>query len=90
MFGSLGADLDRLCLTQHQIKKLCKKHANWLRADGYGTFFLFKVEDRYFVARVRVYSDGLYPYVHLLEYDAVWHGEYRYRVVSPQLVPVAV
>lgn len=85
MFGSLGTDLDKLCLTQHQIKKFCKKHANWLRTDGYGTFFLFKVEDQYFVVGVGVVSDGLGVDVDRLEYDRVWHGEYRHRVVSPQL-----
>lgn len=85
MFGSLGTDLDKLCLTQHQVKKFCKKHANWLRADGYGTFFLFKVEDEYFVVSVDVHSDGLVVGVNRLGLDYVWHGAYRHRVVSPQL-----
>lgn len=85
MFGSLGTDLDKLCLTQHQIKTFCEVHKNWLRTDGYGTFFLFKVEDQFFVAHVYVYSDGLRVYVYRLGYDFVWYAEYRLRVVVPQL-----
>jgi len=85
MFGSLGTDLDKLCLTQHQIKKFCKKHANWLRTDGYGTFFLFKVEDQYFVANVNVRGDGLRVYVGRLESGYVWGAEGLRRVVVPQL-----
>ena len=85
MFGSLGADLDKLCLTQHQIKTFCKKYPNWLRTDGYGTFFLFKVGDQFFVASVRLYSDGLYVRVDGLGYGHVWRAGRRPRVVVPQL-----
>lgn len=45
MFGSFCIDLDKLCLTQHQIKNFCEKHSEWLCADGWPTFFLFKVEN---------------------------------------------
>jgi hypothetical protein len=86
MFGSLGTDLDRLCLTQHQIKTFCKKHPNWLRADGYATFFLFKVDNQFFVAYVRVDSDGLRVNVDRFEDAYVWHAESAPRVVVPQLV----
>lgn len=85
MFGSLGTNLDKLCLTQHQIEKFCKKHADWLRTDGYGTLFLFKVEDQYFVAYVLVRDDGLDVDVRRFENDCVWHAEYLHRVVVPQL-----
>ncbi len=86
MFGSLGTDLDKLCLTQAQIKNFCKKHPNWLRKDGWATFFLFKVEDQFFVAYVLVYSDGLSVSVRSLEYDNVWRAAISHRVVTPQLV----
>ncbi len=85
MFGSLGTDLDKLCLTQAQIKNFCKKHPNWLRKDGYATFFLFKVEDQFFVADVRVNSDGLYVYVLRFEDAYVWIAERSHRMVVPQL-----
>lgn len=85
MFGSLGNDLDKLCMTQHQIKTFCEQHSTWLRTEGYGTFFLFKVEDQFFVAYVNVYSDGLYVRVRRFGDDRVWSAEYQHRLVSPQL-----
>lgn len=86
MFGSLGADLDKLCLTQHQIKSFCKNHPDWLRKDGYGTFFLFKVGENFFVACVRVDSDGLHVSVDRLERGSVWDAGFLRRLVVPQQV----
>ncbi len=85
MFNSLSIDLDKLCLTQHQIKTFCEVHKEWLRKDGYATFFLFKVEDQFFVARVRVYSGGLRVNVSRFGRDCVWPAGYSLRVVVPQL-----
>ncbi len=85
MFGSLGTDLDKLCLTQSQIKNFCKKHPNWLRKDGYATFFLFKVEDQFFVACVSVDSGGLDVDLGRFGYDGVWLAEGSHRMVVPQL-----
>lgn len=85
MFGSLGGDLNKLCLTQHQIKTFCEKHSHFLRTDGYATFFLFKEDEQFFVAYVGVYSSGLYVHVYRFEHDRVWNADYRDRVVIPQL-----
>ena len=85
MFGSLGTDLDKLCLTQHQIKTFCEVHKEWLRKDGYATFFLFKVDEQFFVASVDVRSDGLRVFVFRFEYDFVWDAVRLHRVVVPQL-----
>jgi len=84
MFGSLGTDLDKLCLTQSQIKNFCKKHSNWLRTDGCATFFLFKVGDQFFVAGVFVYSGGLGVSVFRFESDSVWDAGGAHRIVVPQ------
>jgi len=87
IFGSLSTDLDSLCLTQPQIIQFVQSHRNWLRTDGYGTFFLFKATAEFFVAVVDVRSDGrLNAYVFHFDYDRVWRAEYRYRIVVPQLV----
>lgn len=86
MFGSLGADLDKLCLTQHQIKSFCKNHSNWLRQGGYGTFFLFKDGENFFVASVNVRPGGLRVRVRKLENDRVWYAESLHRMVFPQQV----
>ena len=85
IFGGFGENLDRLCLTQVQIIFFVRNHAKWLRTDGYGTFFLFKVGGEFFVAGVRVGSDGLLVYVNRLAYGHVWFAEFRLRVVVPQL-----
>lgn len=86
MFGSLSSDLNALCLTQAQIKNFVRKHRNWLRTDGYGTFFLFKSKNNFFVANVLVHSDGtLRVHVYQLGYSVVWYAVHRHRVVAPQL-----
>jgi hypothetical protein len=85
IYGGLGTDLNALCLNQAQIIGFVKKYRKWLREDGYGTSFLFKVGDEFFVAYVFVNSDGsLYAYVYRFSYDYVWHAEVRFRFVVPQ------
>jgi len=87
LFGSLSSDLQKLCLTQDQILCFIKKHRNWLRTDGYGTFFPFRSNDNFFVASVFFGSDGrLRVYVHGMTDAYVWDAEYRRRVVVSQLV----
>ena len=86
MFGSLSSDMRKQCLTQAQIKGFIKKYRNWLRGDGYATFFLFKARGHFFVANAFVYSYGkLYVYVYRFGYDRVWDADYRHRFVVPQL-----
>lgn len=84
-FTDIFTNPEKQAITQSQIIKFCEKHTTDLRQDGFATFFLTKVGDQYFVVNVRVDSDGLDVYVSRLEYDFVWDGEYRLRVVSPQL-----
>jgi hypothetical protein len=91
IFGSLGGNLDALCLTQDQIVQFCQKHPSWLRSDGDKTFFLFKVGAKFFVAYVYVYDDGsLFVRVHKLANDRVWAAGYQRRVVVPQLEPATL
>lgn len=86
MFGSLSPDLHNLCLTQAQIKKFVIKHRNWLKTDGYATFFLFEEDGRFFVAHVHVYSGGsLSVYVLRLDFSLVWIADHCHRLVVPQL-----
>lgn len=85
-FNSVGVSLDKLCLTHHQIKKFINSHWNWLRTDGYATFFLFKSKGKFFVAFVYIRDDGaLSVNVHRLERGGVWGAGDRRRVVLPQL-----
>ncbi|MDP2736466.1 MAG: hypothetical protein Q8O59_01620 [bacterium] len=86
MFGELNSDVRKLCLTQHQIKNFVKKHRNWLRTDGYATFFLFESNGNFFVAYVYFRSSGgLFVLVYQFEISYVWNAERRHRVVVPQL-----
>lgn len=86
IFNGMSDDLNKLVLTQPQIIKFVQKHRQWLRTEGYGTFFLFKVGDEFFVARVLVDGGGqLKARVYRFSYDDVWHAEGRRRIVVPQL-----
>lgn len=94
MFTHLEANLEKLCFTEHQIKVFCKELPDWLRADGYGTFFLTKKDwkkpatiGNLFVARVRVYPGGLHVSAPRFEDDDLWIAGYRLRLVVPQLEP---
>ena len=89
VFTSITSDLDKIVMTQAQIIRFCEKYPTWLRQKGYATFFLTKVGGEYFVVGVDVCSDGLDVLVYRLEGGRVWSGEYRHRVVSPQLIPLA-
>jgi len=87
MFDSLGTDLDKLCLTQAQIINFCKKYPEWLRKIEKATFFLFKVEDQFFIAHVRVFSDNsLYVFVYRFGNVLVWRAGQSLGLVVPQLV----
>jgi hypothetical protein len=52
MFGSIGNDLDKMCLTEHQIKTFCKDFPNYLCPEGGFTEFLFKIGYQFFIAEV--------------------------------------
>ena len=85
IFGGLSDNLDALCLTQAQIIQFVKKHRKWLRADGFATFFLFKVGDEFFVALVSVDGGGLGVGADRFSRGGVWSASGRRRVVVPQL-----
>lgn len=86
IFNGMSDDLNSLCLTQSQIIQFVVLHRKWLRTEGYGTFFLFKVGNEFFVADVYWYDDGrLKVLVNRFSDDGVWRAEYRPRIVIPQL-----
>ncbi len=89
IFGGLSDKPDLLCLTQDQIIQFVQTHRDWLRTDGYSTFFLFKVGTEFFVAHVYVPGGELKVHAYRFSHDDVWHAGYRHRVVVPQLAPSA-
>ncbi len=63
IFHSLSDDLDSLCLTQHQILKVCENYKKYLKL-GYATFFLVKKKrffrkPKYYVIFVGNHGGGL-------------------------------
>lgn len=85
-FEQMFTHPDEMCLSQDQIIDFCRDCRSELRADGYATFFLFKVANEFFVANVHVRSDDrLNVHLHRLSRVNVWHAECGLRIVLPQL-----
>jgi len=83
MFKFLNSELDKLCLTQSQIVYFCQKNSTHLSQEG-PTFFLFKENNKFFVAQVNVFSDGLQVHVYDFNYKDIWIANvYDYRLVVP-------
>ena len=84
IFDSISTDTDSLVMTQSQIISFCEKHKRHLRKDGFGTFFLFKNGDEFFVAYVS-FGDGgrLELDADRFSYDVLWYAESRHRIVVP-------
>jgi hypothetical protein len=83
LFGSLG-DPRKLCLTQGQIEEFCHSHRDSLRQEGHGTFFLFDVNGKLFVAIVFVDVVELKAFVVRFDIDDVWDAVNRHRLVVKQ------
>jgi hypothetical protein len=83
-YKKLSKDLNKLSLTQHQIKNFCRKNSKWLN-DNDATLFLFKVKDKFYIAFVYVDPDGLIIFVRKFGESEVWGtGDLR-RVVIPEI-----
>lgn len=81
-----AGDLDKLVLSQGQILEFVKNHKDLLSKHWY-TFFLFKVDGEYFVARVLFRGGGgLLVGVRRFSRDGVWFAERRHRMVVPKLI----
>ncbi len=91
VYGGFGENIDRLCLTQHQIIDFVVEYQSWLRTEGYATLFLFKEKtqeadekeatEKFFVAFVRWSDRELKVLVLRLSRDVVWGAERRHRFV---------
>ena len=82
MFGSFGVAVDRLALTQAQIKQFAERYPNWLKKGGSGSFFLFRIGNEFFVAAVYFFSDGrLGVRLRRLILERVFRAQKRHRLV---------
>ncbi len=84
-FAQIFTEPEKMWLSQEQIIEFCRNHKNDLSPSWY-TFFLFKVDSKFFVAYVDVYPGGLYVRVYEFSYDDVWLAEFGNRFVLPQLI----
>ena len=87
MFGGFGVGLDRLALTQAQVKLFVLRYPGWLKRGGNGTFFLFNAGEEFFVAATYLFSDGrLGVRVRRLTLDRVFRAKKHHRLVLKWLV----
>lgn len=85
IFGSFGIDVDRLCLTQHQIRVFCEKYRPHLCGTGSATMFLAKDGQQHYVIHVAKHPNGFHVYLTTLGDALKWAAEQRHRVVVPGL-----
>ena len=86
MFGGFGVALDRLALTQAQVKQFVQRYPGWLKKGGNGTFFLFNAGDEFFVAAMYLFSDGrLGARVRRLTLERVFRAKKHHRLVLKSL-----
>jgi hypothetical protein len=82
MFEGFCVRLDRLALTQAQIKQFVRRYSSWLKKGGNGTFFLFKVGQEFLVAAIYLFSDGRFgARVRRLTLERVFRAKKCHRVV---------
>jgi hypothetical protein len=82
MFGEFDVPLDRLALTQAQIKQFAMRYPDWLKKGGNGTFFLFEADSEFFVAALYLFADGrLGARVRRLTVTRVFRAKKLHRLV---------
>lgn len=79
VFSSFKVDLNKLCFTQDQIISICENHIQYFGKDN---FFLFKLSEKFKIARVRIYD--LEIRIGLIEFndDRFWNNP---RIFIPKI-----
>jgi len=93
MYESLGVDLGKLCMTQHQIVAFCEQNPDWLHLDDEHviTSFLFRGDegksatpDNLFVANAYAQCGKLDCAVYQFELPSYWETrDQKHRLVFP-------
>lgn len=86
LFWSLGTELDKLCLSQSQIIEFTVSQRQWFRRHAsYVTMFLFKAGLNFYVACVKMASNGLLGVTMIELCDQnVYSADHLPRIVVPQ------
>ncbi|MDB4984805.1 MAG: hypothetical protein JWM20_984 [Patescibacteria group bacterium] len=80
-------DLDKLCLTQNQIRSFCEKSAaKWIKGDKFEFFFLFKIGGRIHAAHVATYTSGLRVFAYSMDFVIAWFDRGNRGLVVPKLL----
>lgn len=97
IFRALPGTWNQKWVSQDQVIYFCERLSCWLQKKQATRFLIKKDENKPIdeanpegnsvVVSVSVDSGGLRVCVYCLEYDFVWAGVSRNRVVSPQLIP---
>lgn len=83
-FAQMFTKPEEMCLTQAQIIEYVKNNRD--KINNWYSFFLFKENNKFFVAVVRFDDrDQLKVDVYRFSNDYVWYGEDHHRVVVPKL-----
>lgn len=85
LFGVIGVNVDRLCLTEHQIISFFKNCKKWMHPNHCGTYFIFKSGDKIAVAGISGWRDGFRVSVHTLHEYVGWSVESLPRLVVPRI-----
>lgn len=85
MFNFLDRDLNEICFTRNQVIGFCENHKEHLLQTG-STFFLFKENNEFFVAKARVDSDGLHFRIFNFSQVYIWKTENVHHLVVPVYV----
>jgi hypothetical protein len=87
IYNDFGKNIDDLCLTQPQIISFVTEHSKWLNMDGYATFFIFMLNNEFFIAHVILDDNGLEVCIYYyLKNDYIWGSKFKHRFVVPQLI----
>ncbi|MCX6792685.1 MAG: hypothetical protein NTY12_01540 [Candidatus Falkowbacteria bacterium] len=88
IFNSLSKskDLEKLCLTQSQIRNFCLKYKKRFWQDNSSVFFLFMENKQYFVAHVSSTFFGLHVNVQGILFEHVWKAKDNCIIVTPKKI----
>ena len=86
LFGCFGKNPDHVCFSQTtDILTFIYNHTAWLSQEGHGNFFLFKVEDIFYVANICLLGGKWDLGVRKFDDNHIWHASDKHRIIIPAL-----
>ena len=88
IFTKISCDLNKIAMSMAQIVCFCEKHSNFLREEGYATFFLTRIGNEFFVIFVCQENRGLSAGMKRIDFLPQCFAESKHRVVTPRIESV--